>query len=285
MKNTTKKVTLNASRVKQAMKTLKGTGKNEKFTNMDLAILWDIENEKSISRFFGSAPISIERVQAFTDLCNKGNENSNTAIRWEWFAGDNYKTIEDMERAIKYKAISEYKDIINYLNSLGLVITPSYYFQTSINELIEISKNEYNAYDDIISYFTDNSKKHIQERISYNYPIPSYKDEINEYVELNDNPSGSGLLPIDDLIKAETRDPAEYDYMDEYIAFACDIFNIDNLEGVVAPMYKLSYNNKDMGLLDVLSMQAFFNHIDSICKASIDSLLVNRSIFGGVMVV
>lgn len=293
MKNTTKKVTLNASRVKQAMKTLKGTGKNEKFTNMDLAILWDIVNEKSISRFFGSAPISIERVQAFTDLCNKGNEDSNTAIRWEYFAGlDNYKTIEDMERSFKYKAISEYKDIIKYLNSLGLEITPSYYFITSINQLIDITENKDNMYSDIIPYFTDDSRKHIQERISIDFHFPSYKDEIREYIELNDNPNGSGLLSIDELIKAETRDPSEYDYLDEYIAFASDIFNDDNMVGSVAPMYKITYNNKDIvtyenniGLFDVLGMQAFFKHIDSICKASIDSLLLNIDVHFGSLTI
>lgn len=286
MKSTTKKVTLNSDRVKQAMKSLKGTGKNGKFTNMDLAILWNIENEKSISRFFGSAPISIERVKMFTDLCNKDNYYSDTAIRWEYFAGiDDYKTIEDMEKELKYKAISEYKDIIKYLKSLGLEITPTYYFITSINQLIEITENTDNLYDDIISYFTDDSKEHIKERISHKFPISEYKDECREYIELSDNPSGSGLLSIDDLIKVENRDPAEYDYYDEYIIYACDIFNDDNMVGSVAPMYKLTYNNKDIGLYDVLGMQGFFNHIDCICKASIESLLLNHTISFGTLTI
>lgn len=283
MNDTTKKVTLNKDRVKQAMKTLKGTGKNNRFTNEDLADLWHYANKKSISKFFKNTPIEQERLQELANKCNKDNK---TNIRWEYLAGfDNYETIEDMERSLKYKAISEYKDIVNYLNSLGLVIVPSYYFQTSINQLINISKNEDNLYDDIIPYFTEDSKKHIQERISHNFNMPEYKEQINEYIELNDNPKGSGLLSIDELMKEEKRDPAEYDYMDEYMVWACDIFNDTELVGIVAPMYKLYLNNENLGLLDILSMQAFFKHIDSICKASIDSLLKNHSIFGGVMAI
>lgn len=283
MEYATKKVTLNKARVKQAMKSLKGSGKNNKFTNTDLATLWGYENAKSVSKYFTTAPIDIERLQA---LANKCNEDNNTSIRWEYLAGyDDYKTKADLERSLKYKAISEYKDIINYLGSLGLSITPAYYLITSVNQLIEITENKDNLYSDIIPYFTDASKQYIQERISIDYNFPAYKDEIREYIELKDNPSGSGLLSIDDLIKEERRNPEEYDYIDEYIAYACDIFSDIHMVGSVAPMYKLTYNNKDAGLYDVLGMQAFFKHIDSICKASIDSLLLNHAISFGTLTI
>ena len=99
MNYTTKKVTLDTTRIKKAMKTLKGTGKNNRFTNADLADFWGYANEKTISKFFSSNYIYIDLLQRFVDKCNEGIEDYNKHIRWEYLAGkDDYKTLADLQR-------------------------------------------------------------------------------------------------------------------------------------------------------------------------------------------
>lgn len=256
MKKAYENVTLSGKRLKQE-------AKNRKIKNSQMADLLNYENEKSISAIYGGRQ---RLTQEKIDILVK-----EWGIRENYIKGiDDWRTVEDMEESVKASNIREYNIIRSYLETIGLSLLPTVYWICNPREL-------YFEYWNMEKYISDNGKKYANSIItiplspqSDNFDQEQFEDNghkysdgnYNIYIELKSNPK-DGMKNINEMTKKDGTEEFElyWNYTD------------DNLQ--IEILYNVLFNGKSIGIVEVDQIKAFFNHIDLMCKTSIQTVLFN----------
>ena len=164
-----------------------------------------------------------------------------------------------------FEILDKYKEFFNenlivVAHSIGNPMFIKYISKNGLKELSEISKQCSNLYP--LSATLDNAIK-----------------ERTHFIELSSIPDNE-LVPINKIKKHTYTEIVEYDLYGDYMNSVWDIFYPDyrELNGRIILLYKVEYNDKLLGLWDTLKFQSFFEHIDALCKSSIDSLIANYAI-------
>lgn len=263
--------------ITKAAERLKKLYKEHGLNQSDLAQLlgYAPENRTNVSKAMNARAFLLQ--EQYELLAAKWN------VRFEYLVGiDNYKTPDDYYNSRKNKALSEYRQIIAYLEYLGLTLKPAYYLATSIKEFRYIADDNFTTCERLSAYFSEDVKKHIKQLISSN-DMSVNENDMTHYVELTDNPNGA-LLKLDDITNFDIAEKLYDENLYNTAMFVSDVFdnNSDDdtchIDGLICLQYKLFYNNKLVGNWDLLGMQGFFNYMNKMCQASIQSLLLDHDL-------
>lgn len=156
--------------------------------------------------------------------------------------------------------IDEYRKAIEYLKTIGLSLMPSIYWITDKRGL-------YSDYHKIKDYISENGKQYVNSIMDFSkseddaYYCPD--EDYDEYIEMRSLPVGetkwwcSEIIKPSDITKKEDTN---------YITLIDDYhFEIQ---------FKIKYKDSFIGLMSLPDVRIFLKHIDALCKASIESLLL-----------
>lgn len=178
---------------------------------------------------------------------------------------DYLKCIDDFETDDDFFENSQkgYSAIIEYLKTLGLILSPAYYWNCTEYHI-------YKYYSKMKEYITESDRKEIElSRINFNLTDNEakrkYDKESMEYEFRLKNYPANDLLKIDDLTKNKPND----NYY-KIIHGAGDSW--------IVLRYKATYNDNEY-IISMDRITNLFNYIDAMNKASIEALIKQRSIF------
>lgn len=228
-------------------------------TNRQMADLLHYANEKSISYLYsGKQRLTDDRIEI---VCNKFN------VRENWLRGiDDFQTEAD----IQDKDISEYRKIRDYLGTLGLRIEPAIFWKASPRTL-------FLYYSDMERFLSDKAKSIISEEYKTAANENDYKNYANydelwqgDYFELKSNPLNEKMQNISVLSKKSGIEN-DNDFDKYYGVYETE----DGEELEIQILYKVTYEDGTYLELPIDKLRYFFTHIDRMCKASIETVLLD----------
>ena len=231
---------------------LKAEAQKRGYKNDDMADLLSYSSGKQISPIYsGTQALSDDRFALLS---------KEWGLREEYLRNlDDWETDSDMWAAIHDSNIEEYRKSVEYLKTIGLLLDPNIYWQTTKRGL-------YYDFHDLEDYITEKGKQYVNSIIDFSKPEDEahiYPDEeYTEYIEMKALPPDDNRW-VDDMI-----DPSNITKESDAMGYSASVDKTFNL------MFKVTYNNNYIGMMSLYHVRTFLKHIDALCTASIQSLVL-----------
>ena len=298
----------NVTSVTSCGQRVKQLAKKRGFSNQDIADILHYANGKTISSFYsGKRQFYDWQIEKLSEVFKVRKEYLLCLDDWE--------TDAQMIEGTNAANLNEYQHITDYLSTLGLILKPMIFFVgnkgeiyeeyfklkdhltdkskmyistimdklptrpkcyrdcehcefecATVNLQVESDAENEAKWDEILSTYET------EEMYDDNpYDIEDYD---SEFIELKSNPYDYPLKTPSELTK---KDHIE-DYIDKYgILHGDDNYYYQGNwgEGRIEILYKILIDNIEIGIANISDISIFFEHIDALCKSSIQTLLLN----------
>ncbi len=247
-----KKITIYGNR-------LKSEAQKRGYTNDKMAELLNYSCGKQISPIYsGTHKLSDDRFKILSEEWGLREEYLRCLDDWE--------TDSDMWDAFHNSDLEEFRKAIEYLKTIGLSLEPGIFWLTS-------KKGLYNDFHSLEKYVTKSGKQYVHSIIDFSKSkdqadILYSDDDYNEFVEMRSLPEGiSKNTSLDKMI--DPSDITKESVVTVYTEIDGNMFGL---------LFRVKYKNKFKGFMQPANVSIYLKHIDALCKASIESLLIAGAI-------